>query len=212
MPTVFFLLFMLARGFEASGETLAPPRQHPNESGTGRAYEDDRHFRAEGSFMKGVKEPWRIRLWRGIKKAPGDSCWEWHGSRSSGYGQMNINEAPFKFQRPQHCNRMVWIDTHGEIPEGQHVLHKCNNRACCRPDHLYLETNAENARDRKLAGTNKGGSLKGGANPCSKLNEKQVLEIREKIKTIPGSLLAKIYNVSHSAISAIIYRRKWKHI
>jgi hypothetical protein len=37
----------------------------------------------------------------------------------------------------------------GLDPESDlHVLHRCHNPACFRPEHLYLGTNADNVRDR----------------------------------------------------------------
>lgn len=41
---------------------------------------------------------------------------------------------------------------HGEIPEGDWVLHHCDNPPCVNPKHLYFGTPKENSRDREVRG------------------------------------------------------------
>lgn len=80
------------------------------------------------------------RFWS--KVAKGDDCWEWQASiATTGYGQFMYEG------RPHGAHRISWMLTNGDIPTGAWVLHKCDNRRCCRPDHLYLGDPAANARD-----------------------------------------------------------------
>ena len=50
-----------------------------------------------------------------------------------------------KHQRSRH--RAAWMITHGEIPEGLLVLHKCDNPPCVKPEHLFLGTQQDNIKD-----------------------------------------------------------------
>lgn len=69
-------------------------------------------------------------------------CWVWKASRKeNGYGQFFVN------RRPVYAHRYAYAATHGEVPEGLRVLHKCDNPPCVRPDHLFVGTAQDNAND-----------------------------------------------------------------
>lgn len=70
-------------------------------------------------------------------------CWEWTGGRTpDGYGRHRW------LSKPDYSHRIMWLLEHGSIPSGMHVLHACDNPPCCRPEHLWLGTQSDNARDR----------------------------------------------------------------
>ena len=69
-------------------------------------------------------------------------CWEYIKKlRKDGYAQIGINGKKILAHRLSYT---VYI---GEIPEGMCVLHKCDNRKCLNPKHLWLGTQADNVRD-----------------------------------------------------------------
>lgn len=72
----------------------------------------------------------------------GTGCWIWRSSfQSSGYGQVRISGGSFT------AHRASWIAHRGAIPDGLQVLHKCDDRRCCNPEHLFLGTQGDNIRD-----------------------------------------------------------------
>ena len=68
-------------------------------------------------------------------------CWEAIKRGSQGYGCMDLEGKTI----PLH--RAAWLILRGPIPVGLCVLHKCDNRPCCNPEHLYLGDKKENRRD-----------------------------------------------------------------
>ena len=94
----------------------------------------------------------------------------------------------------------------GKIPEGMHILHHCDNPACNNPDHLFLGTPADNARDRN----NKNRQACGVEHGHAVLTEEQVREIY--FATGSQRVLAKMYGVAFTTISKIKRRKRWKHL
>ena len=91
--------------------------------------------------------PEKIRFWRLVDKS-GD-CWIWTSIRQGrGYGFFTpgtIKERKNKSGIMAH--RKAWELTNGKIPYGKLVCHKCDNKLCVRPSHLFIGTYYDNTMD-----------------------------------------------------------------
>jgi hypothetical protein len=104
------------------------------------------------------------------------------------------------------------------------VCHRCDNRACHRPDHLFLGTAADNQQDMAMKGRSLGGDrnpsrlhperrARGETQGTSKLVTEQVIGIRTQYATgLTMRVLAESYNVSLSTIHRVIHHTTWAHI
>jgi hypothetical protein len=94
--------------------------------------------------------PSENRFWNNIEFIPEHPCWEWIGCKGShGYGAIRKNGKVIT------AHRLSWEIHFGSIPQNMLVCHKCDNRFCVRPDHLFLGSRLDNNRDMFLKGRNK---------------------------------------------------------
>lgn len=81
-------------------------------------------------------------------------CWVWTGTvpKQPGYGRFNTGIKLAGRWVIVNVHRYSWELHHGPVPAGLWVLHRCDNRPCVRPDHLFLGTATDNNRDMVAKG------------------------------------------------------------
>lgn len=130
-----------------------------------------------------------------------EGCHTWTALRDRhGYGS---------FGRHDRAPRVAWILAGRVIPDGMHVLHRCDNPPCVRLEHLWLGTHTDNMRDRDEKGRNV--AHPGEANIFARLTEVEVREIRT-LTFVPVVELARRYGVCADTIRRIRYRGGWRHV
>ena len=148
------------------------------------------------------------RFWDKVNKNGTNGCWIWTGAgRGTGYGAFKYNEKVYDAHR-----FVLEILSKTPIPKEKVACHRCDNRRCVNPDHLYLGTPKTNYDD--MIRRNRDNFAKGEQAGGSKLTSIQVKEIRKKYIPFkyPLNKLAKEYNVSKKNIFDIVHGKIWKHI
>lgn len=137
-----------------------------------------------------------------------DACWPWLGTiTASGYGQLSIG--PRRSCRSVRAHRFAWEREHGPIPEGLQACHRCDNRPCCNPRHLFLGTAADNQADKRV----KGRAASGEANGAHKLTEREVRTMRDEAGLgVAVPVLARRYGVSRQMVHRIVKRTAWRSV
>ena len=163
------------------------------------------------------------------------SCWETLLSKSStGYGQITINKKAWQ------THRFSYFMNHNQEPllDNHHICHKCDNRGCFNPEHLYQGTREQNAKDAQDRNINlisrknppkrfktpnllqsslfKVGENAGENNIKAILTKEQVLEIRQKynngLKYGELKKMATEYGIKYITIQKIVQGKLWVNI
>jgi hypothetical protein len=138
------------------------------------------------------------------KVAVNGACWEWQGALDgTGYGRV------WDGARLTGAHRLAYRMFKGPISDAC-VLHHCDNPRCVHPDHLFLGSHGENARDKAAKG--RAQCLRGSANGNSILSEAQVLAIRQIGRSKPLRSIAAEFGITVSHAHDIIARRTWQHL
>jgi hypothetical protein len=140
-----------------------------------------------------------------IYKPQRTRCWIWTAGTMGGYGWFRVRPG---VSTRAHTYALTLAGR--PVPKGKIACHRCNNRLCVRPGHLYFGTKATNKQDSVLAGTH----VHGSTHPMSKLTEARVRLIRRLYaeRKATQTELAARFGVSTRVVSAAIRRVSWKHV
>ena len=137
-------------------------------------------------------------------------CWLWTGPlNNKGYGTHGHH---------RYAHRIAYSMAHGDIPDGMCVLHRCDNRKCVNPAHLFLGTIADNNTD--MTAKRRNAWLlhpelvrRGEEHHMAKLTDVAVNEIRLLAAGgWPHRALAKRFLVSKSTVTRAVSGKTWKSL
>ena len=161
------------------------------------------------------------KFWPNVRVTPG--CWIWTAPLVGGYGRIFLNGKAKKAHRTSYELNVA------TIPDGLLVLHRCDNRKCVNPDHLFLGTHLDNCLDKMKKGRGNVQSRSGEhhwmlRNPeriargervwIAKMTKEKVIELRREYATgsITQRALAVKHGIGYKNLNLILNRKTWTHI
>ncbi len=93
---------------------------------------------------------WLRQQLKGLSDDPAaeSACLLWpFAQKGRNYKLGNGYGAVYHKRKLLSVSREAWRLINGPIPEGMHVLHRCNVPRCFRPSHLFLGTTLDKLRD-----------------------------------------------------------------
>ena len=140
------------------------------------------------------KSIWK-RFWSKVHVKLPEDCWEWQANLGKGYGMFWFGKDSIV------AHRVSWMMLRGPIPEGMNVLHRCDNRKCVNPNHLFIGTQSDNVCDMLSKG--RGGDYRNGNTKSFSSEESlDISNLMSNGRSLRG--IAIKYNTTHTTIKRAI--------
>lgn len=139
---------------------------------------------------------------RPVRRGYETKCWEWKGAVwSNGYPRRG----------PRRLHRYAYELIYGKIEYGLFALHKCDNKLCCRPDHIYAGTHSQNMLDYKERGVIDH-SCENSAKAVLDNADVGVMRWLSKDLHFSTGLLRDMFGVSKNTVLRITQYKSWKRV
>jgi hypothetical protein len=165
------------------------------------------------------------RFWSKVERRRG--CWIWKARVDrGGYGIFSISR-----RRLVRAHRYAWGMLRGRLPPSGCLLHRCGDRRCVNPSHLYVGSAHESHAlhragapllrpdprrprgHRHWTHRQPGKVRRGERSNLSKLRAAQVLRIRAlHDRGVSVDELARRFRVVRETISNIVHFRTWREL
>lgn len=158
-----------------------------------------------------MKQTTEERFWSKVSRMPNDECWPWiprHGG--VGYGKFWLNKKIIG------AHVASWILHFGGVPEGKEVCHKCDNRICVNPNHLFVGTRQENVADAIMKGRLRYGLRnlrRGEDHPNASIDDRRARIIKQLLTEgrLTRKQIAETVGVTGNVIDGIRKGVTWRH-
>lgn len=138
---------------------------------------------------------WEQRFWMQVQVGNVADCWEWQGKLySNGYGFFGGPKASSHL-----AHRIAYWIANASV-DGV-ICHKCDNRKCVNPSHLFSGTMSDNVQDALSKGRI--------GRVCSYAKAQAIREMYET-GLYTQQYLAGVFSVSKHTVTAIVNNRIWK--
>jgi len=148
-------------------------------------------------------------LWSKVDVKSKNECWPWKGSIENGYGRTWINDKGYYAHRVifNLANpNMIELKAPTNKKAKGFLMHLCDNRICCNPNHLQVATLRENNLDMHQKGRVK--HKIGGDHHRSVFTNQQIEEIMDlRQNGLTMSMIAKKINANKSTVKSLIRRK-----
>lgn len=146
------------------------------------------------------------RFWSKSRRGGPGECWVWTAALDDGgYGVFGMCHS-----KVISAHRFAYLLERGPIRDGLNVLHRCDNRPCVNPDHLFLGTQADNMRDMAQKGRGGKAKARGAQHWNARLTADDVRAIRAYPAGAMAREIAERFGVSRMTVIAIRNGRLWK--
>lgn len=140
---------------------------------------------------------------------PEDVCWEWKGAfQRNGYGVGSVRYNGRQYHYRAH-RMMAKLSNLGDLV-GKDVCHKCDNRKCVNPNHLFIGTRLDNMRDCAAKGRYRSGHT-GKPSKVLSESEKQNLISDWSSGNFTHNELSKRFGIAVPTVCMFVMRHKKKN-
>lgn len=151
------------------------------------------------------------RFWSSIDYPHGkDGCWEFRKVTKRGYGRHYIGKEGV-VAKEFGAHRLSYFHHNKGADQSLLVCHKCDNRRCVNPTHLFLGTCRDNVQDMLAKGRTNW--RRGQEHASSKYTPAQILEMRRLHATGLGyTKIARKVGASKTVVARVMQGKTWTHI
>lgn len=145
------------------------------------------------------------RFWSRVEKT--DGCWVWtRGALNDGYG------VAWDGIHSRLAHRVSWFLTHGSWPTDC-LCHRCDNRLCVNPAHLFEGSRADNLADMRAKGREAPmpKTQVGERHHKTRLTAADVRHFRALANLTSCANIARWYGMSRSTMVCVVRGRSWRH-